>query len=150
MANEFDYSADLSILHPSIDPKVITAAITELHPRIEALAGSDRRDTRGNLITPPRKTMYSHWLAPLHAEERLFSGDTELSEFILNRLGDLKRHRNLFHELDKEGQVTLMIALYTKSNYSADVLQADALKQCGDLGIDLELNIYSGNRQESN
>ena len=144
MANEYDYSADLSILHPTMDPKVITAAISELRPAKEVLAGSDARGSRGNLVTPRRKVMLSHWLAPLHSEERLFSGDTMLSEFILNRVNELKRHRDLFHEWNEEGQVTLVLALYTKSNYSADVLEADALKQCGDLGINIEFNIYSG------
>jgi hypothetical protein len=137
MANEFDYSVSLSILHPSVDPKVITAAITELHPSIEALAGSDRRDREGKIITPPRKTMYSHWLAYLHPEERLFSGDVPLSEFIEMRVGELKRHRDLFHELGKEGGVTLVLALYSKGNHAADVLYADALKQCADLGVNI-------------
>lgn len=145
MANEFNYTAELSIVHPSIDPKVITAAITELHPVIEAMAGTDRRDRQGNLLMPQRKTMLSHWLAPLHSEKHLFSGDVQLSEFIENRLSQLRRHRDLFLNLDKEGEVTLVIALYTKSNYSADVLRAGALKQCGDLGINLEFDIYSEN-----
>jgi hypothetical protein len=142
MANEFHYSVSLSILHPSVDPKVITAAITELHPVIEALAGSDRRDREGKILTPPRKTMYSHWLADLHPDKRLFSGDVPLSEFIVMRLGELERHRDLFHEMDKEGEVTLMVALYTKGNHAAEVLYADALKQCGDLGVNIELDIY--------
>lgn len=142
MANEFDYSVSLSILHPSFDPKVITAAITELYPAIEALAGSDRRDREGKIVTPPRKTMYSHWLAYLHPEDRVFSGDVPFSEFIRMRLGELMRHRDLFHELDKEGEVNLVIALYSKGNHAADVLYADALKQCADLAVNIELNIY--------
>src|SRR5262245_18174556 len=112
MANEFDYSVCLSILHPSVDPKAITSAITELHPVIEAVAGSDRRDREGRIILPTRQTMYSHWLADLHPQRRLFSGDVQLSEFIVMRLSELERHRDLFHELNKEGEVTLMIALY--------------------------------------
>lgn len=142
MANEFDYSMSLSIVHPSVDPKVITGVITEFHPTIEALAGSERRDRQGKIVTPPRQTVYSHWLAYLHAGERLFSGDIPLSEFIAMRLSELERHRDLFHELNKEGEVTLRTALYTKGNCAADVLYADVLKQCADLGVNIELNIY--------
>jgi hypothetical protein len=142
MANEFEYSVSLSIVHPSIDPKNITAELTELHPVIQAFAGTERRDRQGRLVKPARKTMYSHWLAELHAEERLFSGDVPVSEFIVTRLCALERHRDMFLELDKEGEVTLVIALYCKGNYSAEVLYAHALKQCGDLGINIELDIY--------
>jgi hypothetical protein len=142
MANEFDYSVCLSILHPSVDPKVITSEIAELSPVIEALAGSIRRDREGRIITPPRQTMYSHWLAELHPEERLFSGDVPLSEFIALRLGELERHRDFFHEMNKEGVVTLIIALFTKSNHAAGVLYVDALTQCAELGISVEIDIY--------
>jgi hypothetical protein len=142
MANEFSYSVSLSILHPSVDPKVITASITELRPVIEALAGSDRRDREGRVITPHRQTLYSHWLAELHPDKRLFSGDIPLSEFISKRLDELKHHQGLFHELGQEGEVTLIVALYIKGNHAADVLYADALRQGAELGVNIELDIY--------
>jgi len=142
MANEFDYSVSLSILHPSVHPKAITAAIRELRPIVESLAGSDRRDRKGQIILPPRRSMYSHWLADLHPEKRLFSGDVPLSDFIAMHLVELERHQGLFHELSKEGEVTLMVALYTKGNHAAGILCADALRQCAELRVNIELDIY--------
>jgi Domain of unknown function (DUF4279) len=142
MANEFHYSVSLSILHPSIDPKTITATITELQPSIETMAGSDRRDTEGNLISPRRQSKYTHWLADLHPEHTVFSGEVPLSDFILRVLTALEQHRSFFHELAELGEISFIVALFSKTNHSAEVLYSDTLKRCADLGIDIELDFY--------
>jgi hypothetical protein len=144
MANDYYYSVSLSILHPSIDPKDITAAITELHPTIEAKAGSIRRNRDGEVIIPPRHARYSHWLADLHPGEQLFSGDVVFSAFLLLWLGKLEHYRSFFSQLREEGEVTLVIAWYSIANYSAEMLPANALKKCGELGLNIELNLYWG------
>lgn len=140
MANEFHYCVSLSILHPSVDPKWISRHLTDLYPTIEVKAGTERRDKRGNIIHPPRKAPLSHWLADLHDEERLYSGSVRLSDFLLDWLTELERYKDIFLELEKEGSVKLMIGWFSDSNYSAEALDAEVLKKCGDLGINLELN----------
>ena len=74
--------------------------------------------------------------------QAIILGELPLSDFIAMRLVELERHRGLFHELGNEGEVTLIVALYTKGNHAADVLYADALRQCAELGINIELDIY--------
>jgi hypothetical protein len=143
MANEYYYCVSLSIVHPSVDPKSITAAITCLKPKVETMAGTERRRRDGTLIVPNRKAQLSHWLAELHQEKRLYSGDTPISDFIFKQLDKLEKHRALFDSLRQEGIVALDIGWFSESNYSADVLNAEMLKKCGDLGIDIELNLYS-------
>jgi hypothetical protein len=142
MANEFHYSVSLSIVHPSADPKSITEAITGLRPKIEIKAGSDRQRKDGTPIVPSRKAELSHWLAELHDEKKLFSGDMPLSDFILGQLDRLEAYRSLFSRLREEGEVVLRIGWFSDTNHSAGVLSAETLKRCGDLGIDLELNYY--------
>lgn len=142
MANEFYYSVSLSIVHPSADPKSITGIITSLCPRIATMAGTERRTKDGTPIVPSRKAALSHWLADLHDEEKLFSGDRPLSDFVLSKLRQLEVYGRLFAQLREEGIVALVIDWFSESNHSADVLSAETLKKCGDLGIDLELNYY--------
>lgn len=149
MANEYYYSVALSILHPSIDPKAITTMLTELHPIKEVMVGSDRRDSQGNTVTPSRKSLYSHWLADLHTEERLYSGSVSMSDFISMRLSELERHRGFFHELRKDGEVTLIVAWFCETNHPADRIHADALQKCGDLGLDVDLYVYCNCDQQS-
>jgi hypothetical protein len=147
MANEFHYSVSLSILHPTVDPKHITSLLVGLRPRIETMAGTERRTKDGKLIVPPRKAPLSHWLAGLHDEKRLYSGSEPISNFILERLTELEKHRDLFAELGKEGRVELIIGWFSESNYSAAVLDCETLKKSGELGIDIELNFYSPSSQ---
>ena len=143
MANEFYYCISLSIVHPTIDPEIITKAIPELRPRIETMAGTVRRGKGNKQIMPERRTALSHWLAELHREEKLYSGSKPFCEFISERLDDLEPHRDLFANLREEGQVALVIGWFSETNYSADLLDAEILRRCGDLGLDIELNIYS-------
>lgn len=144
MANEFHYCVGLSIVHASIDPKRITEAITELRPKIESMAGTERRARDGRPAIPRRTAQLSHWLAELHDEKKIYSGDRDIGEFILERLTDIdvQRHQSLFAEIRKEGRVQLSIGWFSESNHSATLLSADLLKKCGELGIDIELNFY--------
>jgi hypothetical protein len=142
MANEFYYCVSLSIVHPTIDPIDISNVISNLQPRIESMAGSERRTRDGTAVVPARKVLLSHWLAELHDEERIFSGDEAISDFITGKLRELEGHRDLFSQLGQEGQVSLVIGWFSESNHSAGVLEAETLKKCGDLGLSVELNYY--------
>src|SRR5713101_2899430 len=103
MANEFYYCVSLSIVNPTADPKAISEVITNLHPKVESKAGSERRKRDGTPIVPSRKVALSHWLADLHDEQKLFSGDRPLSDFILAQLDRLQPYRGLFAQLRQEG-----------------------------------------------
>jgi hypothetical protein len=143
MANEFNYCVSLSIVHPSVDAAGITKVITILRPRIETTAGTARRGKGGKPLSPSRMSPLSHWCADLHREEKLYSGSKPFSEFLLEQANKLEPYRDLFVQLRQEGAVTFMIGLFSKSNCAADVLKADMLRKCGDLGIDIELNYYA-------
>jgi hypothetical protein len=150
MANEYYYCVSLSIIHPRVDPKSITTSIKTLDPKIEVMAGTERRRKDGTPVIPSRTAALSHWLADLHAEERLYSGTTPISEFILEKLADLETCRDLFAEIRQEGEVALVIGWFSHAGYSAGVLNAAALKKCADLGLNIELNFYGESRDTSN
>jgi hypothetical protein len=143
VANEFYYSLSLSIVHPTIDPLWVTQAIPTLHARIESMAGTERRGKGGEPIVPSRKSMLSHWLADLHQGTKLYSGAKPISDFILEKITELEQYRNVFAHLGQEGKVALIVGWFSEGNHSADVLSAEALRKCGDLGIDIEINFYS-------
>src|SRR5262249_30314742 len=142
MANEYYYCVSLSIVHPTADPRAITAEIAALNPRIASQAGSERSKPDGTPIVPRRKAVLSHWLADLHEEGKLYSGDKPISEFLGSQLARLEPYRALFAKLRQEGDVVLVIGWFSESNYSADVLSAEVLGKCGELGLDIELNCH--------
>jgi len=147
VANEFYYSVSLNIVHPTIDPHWITQAIPSLHPRIQTMAGTERCGKGGVPMVPSRKAMLSHWSADLHQETQLYSGAKPISDFILEKMTELEKHRDVFAHLRQEGQVALRVVWFSEGKHSAEVLSAEALRKCGDLGIDIELNFYSPDDQ---
>src|SRR5262245_13878280 len=143
MANEFYYSVSLSIVHPSIDPNVITAAIPGLRPTISTMAGSESRYPDGTLRVPPRKAQLSHWLAELHEQERIYSADMPIAHFITTKVDELTRHRELFRQIRADGgKVAFMIGWWSIGRHSAETLCTETLAKCADIGVDLELNFY--------
>ena len=149
MANEFFYSACLSVVHPSIDPQEISEEVTSLTPQIQIRAGSERRTSDGALVTPRRTAALSHWLAYLHGGDRIFSGDIAISEFLHSALARLEGNREFFLKMRQNGEVVLRIGWFSESNHSAGVLDNELLRRCYELGLDVELNYYYSNASES-
>lgn len=149
MANEFYYSVSLSIVHPTIDPDWITQAIPDLNPRIQTMAGTERRGKDGAPIVPSRKALLSHWLADLHQEPTLYSDAKPLSDFILEKMTELEKFHDVFVHLRQEGEVVLMVGWFSEDNHSAGVLSAEALQKCGKLGIDIEVDFYAPDNQKT-
>lgn len=111
------------------------------------MVGTERRNKDGKLIEPSRKAVVSHWLADLHEEKKLYSATKPISDFILEKLTGLESYGTLFAQLREEGQVELRVGWFSVSYHSAEVLSAEALKKCGDLGIDIEINFYGPSDQ---
>jgi hypothetical protein len=145
---EFHYCVRLDIVHPSADPRRISERIRGVAVTHETMAGSERRTRRGQCIEPRRKAALTHWGASLHREERIYSGDRELSAFIHDRLMDLQEHRDLFLELGKEGDVYLAVDWFSETKHSAARLDSELLRRCGALGLGIELNLYGPDEAE--
>jgi len=138
----FHYCVALDIVHPSADPKSISATITGFRTTNETNVGTDRRTQDGMHIEPRRKAKLTHWAAELHDEERMSSGALKLSAFIRGQLPKLQQYRDLFLELGQEGDVVLRIGWFSDTNHSAELLDAETIQLCGELGLGIELNFY--------
>ncbi len=106
------------------------------------MAGDERRGRDGKLLVPSRKAAFSFWSTNLHDEARLYSGTKPLSTLIIEFLAKLENHAEFLSKIHQEGEVALNIGWFSDTNYSAEILSAQAMKKCGDLGIDIELNCY--------
>ena len=137
---EFDYHVKLSIVHPSVDPSIITQEIRTLKPHIASMAGTEKRDRHGRPMG--RKIALSHWCASLHGAERLHSGDRPLSEFLAEKLAELAPYQGLLAKLRAEGEVMFVIDWFSSRMHTAARLDAEVLRRCGKLGIDIELGYY--------
>lgn len=149
MANEFHYCISFDIVHPTLDPAFITQELGGLQPTRKVMAGDERRGRDGKLLVPGRKAAFSVWSTNLHDEARLYSGTKPLSTLIIEFLAKLESHAEFLSRIRQEGKVALNIGWFSDTNYSAEILSAEAMKKCGDLGIDIELNCYwNGNVEE--
>jgi hypothetical protein len=142
MAFDYYYSVSLSIVHPTVDPTKISAAMPQLHPRIQSMAGTERRNRLGQPLVPRRSASLTHWLADLHVEDKLFSVAKPISEFLREKLAELEVHRDLFVQLEAEGEIVLRVGWFGVTTHSADVLSPSVLRKLGELGIGIELNFY--------
>jgi hypothetical protein len=140
---EFHFCVKLNIVHPSADPKAISERITQFRITNETMAGTERRTTSGKLFEPPRKAALTHWGASLHEEDRIYSGDIRLPEFIDTILLELDEYKDLFLDLGKEGDVFLKIGWFSETNHSAEILDSGILKRCGDIGVGIGLYYYA-------
>lgn len=143
MAFEFYYTVSLTIVHPSIDPSVISEKISALRPKKASKAGSIRCNALGEPIQPERKSLLTHWTAPLHDEPRLHSANHPFPAFLSAKLTDLEQFREVFLELGKEGDVFFRIGWFSITSHSAESLAPGLLQKAGNVGIGFELNYYA-------
>ena len=141
MAFEFQYSIELMIVHPSIDPSIITKQIIELRPRTEIKVGTEIVSPRG--FPTGRKAQSSVWSASLHDAKRLYSEVNPISQFIGDRLTNLERHREFLRDLSDGGYVVLRIDWFSETSHSASCLESGVVRRCADFGLGIELNFYA-------
>lgn len=142
---EFSYSASLVVVHPNLDPGVITRTLG-LQPRMEAKAGSDRYDRRGNPLH--RKAILSCWNHQLHEDSVMDSAVHPLSDLIDNWLLKLSPHGGFFQQINSEGgEVQFKINWFSDSPYTTAVFQPKVLENCGKIGLGIELNMIVPQKQ---
>ena len=151
MANDFYYSLSLCINHESIDPQVISNAITHLTPEFESRAGRDVSRRSGIEVNRGRVAARSVWIARLHEENRLYSGIRSLSDAIEEEVDKLRYCKKLFRDIRKNGVINLVVWVFMISNFAAEVITVEAIAACVRLGIDIELNVikYSNDSDAS-
>jgi len=142
MANEFNYNACLSINHPTIDARLISKALSSYLPIVEATAGSVACHANGSPYLPIRKSVQSYWLAQLHQEKLLYSGETDLSVFLEQHINLLSDHAEFIQNILNEGRVVFKIALYHITKYLAYEIESCVLAKVGAFGIGIEIHSF--------
>jgi len=138
---EYSYSINLNVVHPSMDPKIITRAL-DLKPDIESRSGAELVSKRGQARM--RKAVLTHWSCRLHEEPKLNSQTRPLGEYLNSCIEMLKPHQALFKRINTEGgEVQFRVGWYSDSSYTTGVLDYETLAACGSLGIGLELNMIT-------
>lgn len=132
--NTFRYRVSLRIIHPNIDPAVITQALG-LQPKRTWTRGQPRQTPTGQ----PLEGIYrdSYWY---HAYDT--PDDEQCAAFIHSAAMALQQHGDFFHRLRSEGADTqFFVGLFSSGNFG-ETFEHDLLGILSDLKIDLGFDIY--------
>ncbi|MDB5384929.1 MAG: hypothetical protein JWM11_575 [Planctomycetaceae bacterium] len=137
----YEFCVSLSIMHPSIDPAVITSRLG-VSPKRHRTVGEQRVTTKG--VPLPGLNKESFWLATLHSGERLSSESISIEQFLADANGRLTQHREFFRELASSGgYLEYFIGWFGGGNFSA-TLEPVLMAAIADLGISIGFDVYAG------
>lgn len=143
ITTNFSHEVSLRITHPSIDPEDITRALS-IAPTHACKAGSGRTTPKGHPL--PGVNRETFWLYHFGRKAKGEAG--ALTETLVAMNQSLSSKREFLRALrESGGRVEYFIGWFTDFN-SGEVLDWHLLQQCGDLGIDLALDVY-GHREVS-
>ncbi len=138
----FSYFVDLKVVHPNLDPKVVTQAL-RLTPRLRSKSGEELFDVGGK--PRGRRAALSCWSCRLHRQKVLDSSRVTVDDFLASWIPKLKPHLRLFSSINRErGEAKFSVGWLAASSYSTEVFTPKTLQECGDLGIGLEVNMIVG------
>lgn len=130
------FKIDLFIIHPSLDPQIIGAALGldghHAHP-----VGAERRAPNGTLTGgryPDTRWRHCAWfeLPSQHYTKAL-------SHF----LSALKPHRDFLHQIRTTGGAAHLILHFLGHHYFGDTITRDTLKALIDLELDLGTEVFA-------
>ena len=139
----FRFSASIRMRHPSMDPEVITAALG-IEPARAWRAGQDRVQKDGTKIGTG---LYenSYW-----ASHRKRGEDQELIEVLNSDLTLLEQKREFISEfLSTSGHITYYVSWFSSERSGGLELHWSLLKRLSDLQLNLSLDVYSAELEES-
>lgn len=127
------FKASLRIRHPSLEPSEISRRLS-LVPAHSWGAGDQRRSPNGTSLGGVHRETY--WTAPLRLHQATLEG-------IVGEACDrLSSYRAFFAQIrGSGGRVELFVGCFEERNWGA-VLDADVLLACGELGLELALDVY--------
>jgi hypothetical protein len=132
--NTFRYRVSQRMIHPDIDPDLITREIG-LEPRRTWTRGHPRQTPTGQPLEENYRDSY--WYYAYDAPD-----DTHCADFIRSSVTALQKHRDFFHRLRSEGaDLEFFVGLFSSRNFG-ETFEHDLLAVLGDLKIDLGFDIY--------
>lgn len=142
ITTNFAYEVSLRIAHPSIDPEEVTSTLS-IAPTHACKAGSGRTTLKGSPL--PGVNRETFWRYRICRKAKGEAGTLPETLAAMNQA--LSSKREFLRTLrESGGRVEYFIGWFTDFN-SGEVLDWRVLQQCGDLGIDLALDVY-GHRDD--
>jgi len=138
----YRYCLTVRIFHPSMNPDEITENIG-IEPDTTRMVGDQRINPKGKLLEGvwPK----SLWAYQPHKEERLFSNDQYLEDYISDLTNELSMHKEYFsYIVDTGGKIEYFVGLFSEYSIGSE-FNPDLLRIMGELNIGLSLDIYAYN-----
>lgn len=134
--NPFQFDISLRVFHPSLLPAEIWRHL-ELEADLENGVGQPRSTPKGQPLEGSYRLTYCLFNLSRVGEEALHETIERIAVQLKPKEEFLRRLRS------SGGRAELFIGWYSPSN-SGDILSHELLKNLGNLGIDLALDVYSG------
>jgi hypothetical protein len=138
MAFGFKYKVCLVLTHPSMEAIDLTERLREFAPEI-AISAGEIRTFKSGLTRPAALTVWQTNLVGDYID----SETAELNEFLISCLPSLRKHQDVFLDVNSGGDSRLEIEWRFSTTHSAGVLTPDVLKELGAIGLALDLEIYT-------
>jgi hypothetical protein len=140
MGAPFDFAVSLRIVHPDIDPAVVSAALS-MAPKYSWKAGDPRVTPKGNPLGGTRKESYCTF-------DVARGGDGEVAERLAEAIERLAEHREFLGKLKATGGSAMFYVFWYPNGDTGEIFGADLLAQMGRLGIDLGLNVFDDRQND--
>lgn len=135
----YHYSISLRIKHPTLDPDIITQQFNR-EPMRQWRKGYPRMTPKGSQLDGEYKESY--WCALLC--ESFKSEAIYLEDFLNDITSELRIHQNFISKVILDGgSVCYSVGLFLEKSTAGLEIDYSLMRVITDLGIDLNLNIYS-------
>lgn len=130
---QFDFHVSLRATHPTLDPTSIAAGL-DLKPNHSWTAGEPRVTPTGTPLGGVRNESYCTF--------DLGSGkDGEVARCLRSALSHLKQHKDFLRRMNSDGGSLRFYVFWHPNGDTGEVFPTSMLKDKGDLGIELGINV---------
>ena len=137
--NPYEYKVSLRIIHPNIDPQIISNTLG-IKPSRCWQAGTSRATPSAKVLEGVNKNSY--WTAQLSDGHALLSTDVPLEDYLLEKNNLLMEYSQFFNDLiETQGKAEYFIGIFADRNIGCE-FSSKLLKSLSNLGLELSLDIY--------
>lgn len=135
----YSFRISLRILHPNIDPDLITDELG-IKPSRCWQNGDQRKTPKGTKLKGTYKESY--WNADPFNYGEYLSTDSVALDIISDVIEYIAPHKQFINKLESEGgRIILIVSTYSQRNYAIEI-PPDILKKLSDLGLSIAHDVY--------
>ncbi|MFK8067721.1 MAG: DUF4279 domain-containing protein [Gammaproteobacteria bacterium] len=138
--SDYRFCVSLQISHPTLDLEDLTQVL-ELKPFKVWKLGEPRFTPKGTPLEGAYKC--NVWSAKMHEQERIFSADIYLEDYLEKLNQQLQLHKKKFGEIvNSGGYIEYFIGWFSEGNIST-TLSPQLLRSTAELSISIGFDIYA-------